>query len=77
MVKKTGGKKDLCVKDQEQLRVKKGECGKIKIEIELPEEDLKFLEIISKIKDLEVNNLILQLIQDSVEIYKGEISLSF
>ena len=39
-------KKDLCVKDQEQFRVEKSEYGKIKIEIELPENYNKFFKYI-------------------------------
>ncbi|HEA70400.1 hypothetical protein LCGC14_0930800 [marine sediment metagenome] len=48
MVKKTGGKKDLCVKDQEQLRVETREYGKIKIEFEIPEERYNEFEFLCK-----------------------------
>ena len=50
---------------------------KIKFEIDLSEEDLKFLKIVSLIKNVNVNNLILQLLKDLIEIYKDDLILPF
>ena len=56
----------------------KNQSGKkIKIEIDLPEEDLKFFKIVSLIKNVDVTTLILQLLRDLSNIYRDELRPPF